>query len=297
MKIRCKPRPIRQPALAHPEATMNRRPKTLSFREINKNRFPGPLPRRFGPKIRPVDFAQGRPPPRLPQRLDGPVLLGKFGRPVFITVLALLICLSLPKLETIRIPFEPQAIRREIYRLKERLFPTEQAMYRVTRPLLSPNCCDDVIYEAAALWGVEPALIKAVIMTESAFNPQAVSSQGAQGLMQIMPGTALELGLENPFDPQANIYAGAKCLRLLRDQFGTLEKTLIAYNAGQGWTGGTAEGNPKVHQSRPVLLPTIPKRDVRKCMGRIGPREIIQQKTCKKVVLAAIFFVSISCFN
>ncbi len=89
------------------------------------------------------------------------------------------------------------------------------------------------IDEVAKKEGVTPDLLRAVIGTESAFQPCAVSSKGAQGLMQLMPATAAELGVTNPFDPKENIGAGAKYLsRLLERYGGDLTLALGAYNAG-----------------------------------------------------------------
>ncbi len=92
-----------------------------------------------------------------------------------------------------------------------------------------------VIEEAADKYKVEPALIKAVIMTESGGDPRAVSPAGAQGLMQIMPGTAAELGVTDPYDPYQNIMSGTRYLRQLIDHYrGNVRLALAAYNWGMG---------------------------------------------------------------
>lgn len=90
------------------------------------------------------------------------------------------------------------------------------------------------IRSAAAVHGLEPALLRAVIATESAFDPRAVSSKGAQGLMQLMPATARELGVRNVWDPRENIEAGARHLSRLVGRYGELTLALAAYNAGEG---------------------------------------------------------------
>jgi len=91
---------------------------------------------------------------------------------------------------------------------------------------------DSLIESAALHHGVPPALVKAVIATESAFRPDAVSSKGAMGLMQLMPQTARVLGVESPFRVEENVYGGTRYLRRLHDRFGSWTHTLAAYNAG-----------------------------------------------------------------
>lgn len=94
---------------------------------------------------------------------------------------------------------------------------------------------DDTIEEQAVQHGVSADLIRAVIQAESAFNPIAVSSKGAMGLMQLMPATARELGVSNPFEPQQNISGGVRYLRTLLDKYDNdVELALAAYNAGPG---------------------------------------------------------------
>jgi soluble lytic murein transglycosylase-like protein len=94
---------------------------------------------------------------------------------------------------------------------------------------------DDLIKEAAERYGLPPALIRAVIMTESAFDPLAVSSAGAQGLMQLMPALSDEMGVSDAFDPRENIMAGAQYLSsLLEAQKGNMKLALASYNAGPG---------------------------------------------------------------
>lgn len=89
------------------------------------------------------------------------------------------------------------------------------------------------IQEAAAMHGVSPDLVRAVVQTESHFNPLAVSPVGAKGLMQLMPSTAKHMGLDNPFDPRENVLAGAKYLSLMLDRFnGNTALALAGYNAG-----------------------------------------------------------------
>ncbi len=93
----------------------------------------------------------------------------------------------------------------------------------------------DVIHEASLESGVDEAFIRAIIHAESAFNPRAMSLKGAQGLMQLMPGTANDMGVLDAFDPAQNIRGGARYLGLLMKNFnGNVRLAAAAYNAGPG---------------------------------------------------------------
>ena len=81
-------------------------------------------------------------------------------------------------------------------------------------------------------YGMDERLIQAVIEVESGYDVNAVSSAGAEGLMQIMPGTQRDLGVTQPFDPHENIEAGVRYLQNMIERFGTVELGLAAYNAG-----------------------------------------------------------------
>lgn len=94
---------------------------------------------------------------------------------------------------------------------------------------------NDLIDKAAKRYDVDPALIRSVMQTESAFNPIAVSSAGAMGLMQLMPELAAEFGVTDPFDPEQNIMAGTRYLRqLLKMHDGNVRLAVASYNAGPG---------------------------------------------------------------
>jgi soluble lytic murein transglycosylase len=94
---------------------------------------------------------------------------------------------------------------------------------------------DEIITRYAAANRLEKALVQAVIKAESDYNPRAVSSKGAQGMMQLIPETAQEMKVTNPFDPEDNIRGGTRYLRKMLDLFnGNVDLALAAYNAGPG---------------------------------------------------------------
>jgi soluble lytic murein transglycosylase-like protein len=91
----------------------------------------------------------------------------------------------------------------------------------------------EIIVSMARAHGVDPLLVRAVIEVESGYRPRARSHKGAMGLMQLMPATARQYDVKNPYDPKANIAAGVMHLKSLIDRWG-LELALAAYNAGEG---------------------------------------------------------------
>ena len=119
-----------------------------------------------------------------------------------------------------------------------------------TRRVLSPAEIEKVIVQMAERHHVDPALIRAVIAAESGWNQDATSRKGAQGLMQLMPGTAQQLGVNDAYNPQQNIEAGVRYLRALLEKYnGDLDRALAAYNAGEGAVA-RAGGVPKNRETR-----------------------------------------------
>ncbi len=109
---------------------------------------------------------------------------------------------------------------------------------------------EEMIREVSARYNVDPALVRAVIQTESNWNSSAVSRKGALGLMQLVPGTAQQLGVNNAFDPKQNLDGGVRYLHMLLERYnGDLDKALAAYNAGPGAVD-RAGGIPQYRETR-----------------------------------------------
>ena len=102
-----------------------------------------------------------------------------------------------------------------------------------TLELANREKIEEMIREVSARYRVDPALVRAVIRTESNWNSSAVSRKGALGLMQLVPGTAHQMGVNNAFDPKQNLDGGVRYLRTLLERYnGDLDRALAAYNAG-----------------------------------------------------------------
>ena len=115
--------------------------------------------------------------------------------------------------------------------------PAEASFTGRSRPAMDidRDGVEKIVREAADRHRMDPALVRAVIQTESNWNPKAYSHKGAGGLMQLIPTTAQRFGAYDVFDPQQNIDAGVKYLRTLLERYnGNLELALAAYNAGEG---------------------------------------------------------------
>ncbi len=129
---------------------------------------------------------------------------------------------------------KPSGVKYEVVRFDCFACKVDSGVNWETTPLFTDRY-RQTIDRVAALHGVDAALVRAVIHAESAFNPQALSRVGAQGLMQLMPQTAAELGVGNPFDPEQNIDGGVRYLAMLMKRYNKdIRLATAAYNAGPG---------------------------------------------------------------
>jgi len=130
--------------------------------------------------------------------------------------------------------------------------PAESSFTGRDRPAMSidRDGAEKLVREAADRHHVDPALVRAVIETESNWNPRAYSHRGAGGLMQLIPTTAQRFGANDVFNPQQNIDAGVKYLKTLLERYnGNLDLALAAYNAGEGAVD-RAHGIPAFRETR-----------------------------------------------
>ncbi len=135
--------------------------------------------------------------------------------------------------------------------------PTRAAVMPVLGLEAEPDCerlpqkqMEPLITQASEREGLTPDLLRAIIQRESSFRPCAISPKGAMGLMQLMPATALQFRVQDPFDPEENVNAGARFLRQLITRYaGDLALALGAYNAGPGRVDA-AGGLPPIPETR-----------------------------------------------
>jgi len=149
----------------------------------------------------------------------------------------------------------------------------QTSIFSPAQPAKSASALHDVVDNASATFHLDPDLVNSVIHAESGFNVRAVSPKGALGLMQLMPGTANQLGVDNAFDPTANVTGGSRYLRELLERYNfDLVKALAAYNAGP----------QRVEQYRGVP----PFRETRAYVNRVvheyNTKKIAQEKAEKQ---------------
>jgi len=130
--------------------------------------------------------------------------------------------------------------------------PSESSFTGKSRPAMSidRDGVEKLVREAADRHHMDPALVRAVIETESGWNPAAKSRKGALGLMQLIPTTAVRFGVNDAFSPQQNVDAGVRYLKTLLERYnGNLDLALAAYNAGEGAVD-RAHGIPAFRETR-----------------------------------------------
>jgi hypothetical protein len=136
-----------------------------------------------------------------------------------------------------------------------------------------------VVNETSGRYRLDPDLVNSVIKAESGFNVRAVSPKGAQGLMQLMPGTASQLGVPNTFDPQANVEGGTRYLRELLERYNfDLVKALAAYNAGPQRVEQFG-GVPPYYETRAYVARIVKDFNKKKiAQGKAAPEKNVAQK-------------------
>ena len=163
---------------------------------------------------------------------------------------------------------------------------------RSTRTIARPasSQIDAIIERNAQARDLRPELVRAVIQTESAFNPLALSPKGAMGLMQLMPGTAEEYGVTDPYDPEENVRGGTAYLKDLLERYqGNEELALAAYNAGPGAVDRFGQTVPPFRETRNYVarvrratsVSTISRTRIYKTTLVVNGREVIKYTNVK----------------
>jgi soluble lytic murein transglycosylase-like protein len=145
-----------------------------------------------------------------------------------------------------------------------------------------PADLNELVTAASGMYKLDPDLVNSVIRAESGFNVHAISPKGAQGLMQLMPQTASQLGVQNAFDPQANVEAGSRYLRELLERYDfDLIKALAAYNAGPQRVEQYG-GVPPYYETKAYVARIVRDFNRKKLVQKSSPAAPVSHASVKK---------------
>ena len=145
-------------------------------------------------------------------------------------------------------------------------------------PALDAPAIDGLIAAAAKKQALQPALLHAMMKQESAFKPCAISTKGAQGLMQIMPATAQQFHVSDPFDPEQNVEAGAAFMKELLTRYqGDLRLALVAYNAGPG-RADQPDAVPFPLETQNYVASVFAELGISRLQSELLPEELLPEK-------------------